>query len=357
MANFTFADRYSEAGLAPTSQTIISRQEPVNRIVANITDSQILELVAVYYGSSDINLDWFRDEFAQEDASFSIVKNEREACVLASLILAHLINDNNAIAILAVSVGRVRGLRTPPQSAWLMSDAEEAFTRLSVNTRVPAKITTKISPTVIPKLSEQITALADTPEDWSTLVTTLGQIRTEAQNSAKTTAGQVTIALNAFDRQAKQMREESQMLWWLIGGYSKIFERSFSTYAPQQAALIGAIDLGILTTHSEFGPIAMPAMLERVIASAKKTKTQHTRELAAVVDSFTVEELEQLPIRVQLPALLAPVTSAIELARTMGIGVWHSRFKSKTDLDSSIPLEPILLAEQLYREHLLGRLL
>lgn len=357
MANFTFADRYSEAGLAPTSQTIISRQEPVNRIVANITDDQILDLAAVYYGSPEINLDWFRDEFAQEDASFSIVNNERETCVLSSLILAHLINNDNAIAILAVSVGRVRGLRAPQQSAWLMNDAEEAFTRLSVNNRAPEKITTKISPTVTPKLGEQITALGDTPEEWPTLVTILGQIRAEAQNSAKTTSSQVTTALNAFDRQAKQMREESQMLWWLIGGHSKIFERSFSTFTPQQAALTGAIDLGILTTHSEFGPIAMPAMLERVIASAKKTKTQQTRELAAVVDSFTVKDLEQLPIQVHLPALLAPVTSAIELARTMGIGVWHSRFQAKTYLDSSIQLEPILLAEQLYREHLLGRLL
>ncbi|MDE9475139.1 hypothetical protein KKJ12_20105 [Xenorhabdus bovienii] len=356
MANFTFADRYSEAGLAPTSQTIISRQEPVNRIVANIKDGQILDLVAVYYGSVEINLNWFRDEFAQEDASFSLVNNERETRILAALILGHLIDDENAIAILAVSVGRVRGLRSPPQSAWLMSDAEEALTRLSVATRVPEKITTKITPTVTPKLGEQITALSDTP-DGPTLIKLLGLIRTEAQNSAKVAAGQVTSALNEFDRQAKQMREESQMLWWLISGHSKTFERSFSTFGPQQAALVGAVDLGILTTHSEFGPIAMPAMLERVITSAKKTKTQQSRELAAVVDSFTIEDLECLPVPTQLSARLAPVTLAIELARTMGIGVWHSRFQTKTGLDASIQLEPGLLAEQLYREHLLGRLL
>lgn len=356
MANFTFADRYSEAGLAPTSQTIIFRQEPVNRIVSSITNDRILELVAVYYGSREINLDWFRDEFSQEDASFSLINNERETRVLAALILGHLIDDENTIAILAVSVGRVRGWRSPPQSAWLMSDAEEAFIRLSIEARAPEKITTKITPTTNSKLTEQITALTN-PLDGPTLITLLGLIRTEAQNSAKATAVQVTNALNAFDHQAKQMREESQMLWWLIGGHSKTFNRSFGSFGPQQAALVGAVDLGILTTHSEFGPIAMPAMLERVIASAKKTKAQQSQEIAAVVDSFTVEDLERLEVPTQLPARLAPITTAIELARTMGIGVWHSRFQTKTELDSSIQLEPVLLAEQLYREHLLGRLL
>ncbi|QWT40906.1 GTPase-associated system all-helical protein GASH [Dickeya dadantii] len=356
MANFTFADRYREAGLSPTSQTIISRQEPVNRIVANISDSQILDLLAVYYGSSQVNLDWFRDEFVQEDASFSLLNNQRETCVLAALILGHLVHDENAVTILAVSVGRVKGLRIPSQCAWLMSDAEETLTRLSIANREPEKIATKISTTVTSKLGEQITALGNTT-DWATLITILGQIRIEAQNSVKNTATQVTNALNVFDRQTKQMREESQMLWWLIGGHSRTFERCFNTFTPQQAALVGAVDLGILTTHSEFGPIAIPAMLERVIASAKKTKTKQSLELAAVVDSFSIEDLESLIIPTQLPARLAPVTTAIELARTMGTGSWHSRFQTKTDLDCSIQLEPVLLAEQLYRELLLGRLL
>ncbi|MGE6101600.1 hypothetical protein ACLH0B_20455 [Aeromonas salmonicida] len=74
MAKFTFADRYAEAGLSPSAERIISRQEPAKRIVGNIKDNQILELVAVYYGSNNIDLDWFRDEFSTEDASFSLGK-------------------------------------------------------------------------------------------------------------------------------------------------------------------------------------------------------------------------------------------------------------------------------------------
>lgn len=68
------------------------------------------------------------------------------------------------------------------------------------------------------------------------------------------------------------MREESQMLWWLTGGYSRAFNRSFTTFSTQQAAITAAIDLGALTNSSEFGPVAIPAMLERVILTAKRAR-------------------------------------------------------------------------------------
>lgn len=357
MAKFTFADRYAEAGLEPTSQLIISRQEPAKRIIADITDAQVLDLVAVYYGSTDVDLVWFRDEFVEDDASFSLVNNEREARVLAALILGELIVEHeNEVAILAVSVGGVKGVRTPEQSLWLQVCAEEALNRISVADRICTNIKTKITPTQTAKLTEELTELSQT-NDWATLITLLGKIRAEALSSATKTTTEITNALNAFDDQAKMMREESQMLWWLIGGHSRTFERSFTTFLPQQAALVGAIDLGLLTTHSKFGPIAVPAMLERVIASAKKTKGQQPQGLAGAVDSFTAKDLERLAVPTKLPARLAPISFAIELARSLGSNVWHSRFQTNTGLESSIQLEPVSLAEQLYREHLLGQLL
>lgn len=73
MAKFTFADRYSEAGLEPSSEKINSRHEPVKRIITDITDAQLVDLVLFYYGFSSGNLEWFRDEFAQEDESPRII--------------------------------------------------------------------------------------------------------------------------------------------------------------------------------------------------------------------------------------------------------------------------------------------
>lgn len=355
MAKFTFADRYVEAGLLPSAEIITLRDAPVKRIVENISNEQILDLVAVYYGSTEIDLEWFRDEFFQEDISFSLVNNERETRILAALILGMLIEDENEIAILAVSVGSVKGCRLPSQSSWLLVNAEEALRQLSVDNRASVEIATKVQPTSLPKLGEEIDGLAT--NDWATLIAILAKIRSEAQSSAKTTASQITKALNSFDRQVQLMREESQMLWWLIGGHSRTFERSFTTFGPQQAALVGAIDLAALTTYSQFGPIAMPAMLEKVIASAKKTKGQQSCELTSAIDGFAVDDLKCLDVPTKLPAKLAPISTAIELARVSGSSAWHSQFKVKTGLDTSIKLDHVSLAEQLYRESLLGQLL
>jgi hypothetical protein len=356
MAKFTFADRYAEAGLSPGAQVITSRQEPVNRIVASITSTRVLDLAATYYGSAELDLSWFRDEFAKEDASFSLVNNEREAQVLAALILDQLVANESALAILAVIAGSVEGHRKPPESGWLLHDAKEAFGRLSVENRLPETVETKVTSTYTPKLKEEIAAVVES--DWAALMGVLVKIRSEAQASATTVASQSTAALKALDRQVDLLHEESQMLWWLFGGHSRSLERSFDTFGHQQAAIVGAVDLGALTTVSQLGPIAAPAMLERVIALAKRPKGPQTSELAKVVDSFTAEDLEGLEVfPTKVPSRLAPITAAIDLARTMGTGAWHARFLNKTGLDAAILFEPAKLSKQLYREHLLGQLL
>jgi len=153
------------------------------------------------------------------------------------------------------------------------------------------------------------------------------------------------------------MREESQMLWWIFGGHSRSLCRGFSCLDSYQAALVGAVDLANLTTFTLLGPIAAPAMLERVIASSKKQKAPSAKSLLATLESFDQSDLNNLEISTELPARITPVSSAIDLARTLGKGAWHQRFKTLTGVDASIELEPISLAVQLYHEHLLGQLL
>jgi hypothetical protein len=355
MAKFTFADRYSEAGLEPSSEKINSRYEPVKRIIEDITDAQLIDLVLFYYNFPSVNLDWFRDEFAQEDSGFSLVNNKREAHILASLVLSGLIDEENSKAILAVISAGVKGARTPSQSVWLQSAAEESFLRLSVKDRELAVTQTKIAPPGPTKLGTEITELGQT-NTWEALINILGKMREEYRVSAISSAKQITGILEAFERRTLIMQEESQMLWWLTGGYSRTFERSFSTFGPMQAAVAGAVDLGTLTTYTQLGPIAVPAMLERVISASKKLKKQPSN-IASAIDSFTVDELKMLDVPNHLPPELAPVSYAIDSARTVGAGLWHTLFQTKTGLDANAEFSPLALGEQIYREHLLGKLL
>ncbi|WP_174868526.1 GTPase-associated system all-helical protein GASH [Pectobacterium polaris] len=359
MTTYTFADRYSEAGINPSAEKILSREGPVRQIVDTINDQQIMDLAMFYYGCSGIDLDWFRNAFVETDASFSMVNNEREARVLSALVLSELIKLQSTNTILAISLGSVRGLRLPPQSSWLVYEAEKAFLACAVEDRSHEAIPSKVSPTFNQKLTDELVELAAAGDalDTKTLVDLLNKVREEARSSAVTTSKQVSAALEKCDRQLSMMREESQMLWWLTGGVSKTLSRSFTTFTPAQAALIGALDLGKLTTYTHLGPVAIPAILDKIIALAKKTRTQTPHSLSTLVDSFVPEDLEQFNVSNKLSPYIAPVTAAINFAKTSGAGVWHARFAQTTGLEASLLLEPVMMAEQLYREHLLGQLM
>ena len=356
MTKFSFADRYAESGLAPTGQVIAARQAPAERILGEISNNQIIDLVGVYYSSPSLDLIWFRDKFAEEDASFSLINNERETRVLAASMLGSLIADGSVRAILAIVAGYVAGHRTPAQAEWLIRDANDALGRLSVANRKIAAVETKVVPTIATKLGDEIAALP--ANDWPGLLAVLAKMRSESQSSAKLTSGQATTALTALNHQIRLLREESQMLWWLTGGHSRTLERSFSAFEPSQAVIVGAVDLGDLTTVTTLGPVAVPAMLERVIAMAKRSKGASARNLASAVDGLPREDLERLNIFPQkIPARLAPITAAVSLATSIGVGAWHPKFQEITGLEASMVLEPIDLACQLYREHTLGQLL
>ena len=358
MSKPNFADRYAEAGLSPTSQTITDRGESVKRIVAlaKATKTRVLELVGIYYEMPDVDMAWFRDEVAKEDASFSLVNSAREARILAAIVLEELIDAGNSTAILSVTTGSVAGMVRPSQGEWLIGVAKGALARYSVSNRAPKAVETSITTLALNKgLGEEIGLVAG--GEWDKLVDALGKIRGEAHSLTKSSGTQTSAALGELNRQMRIMREESQILWWLYGEHSRNLQRGFVTMEPQQAALVGALDLATLTNVSTLGPIAAPAILERVIALAKKTRGQVSRPLSATMESLSPEDLNRFDVPTTVPTRLAPITTAIDLVRTLGPGAWHARFTTLTGLEASLNIEPLVLSEQLYREHLLGQLL
>src|ERR1700722_15711059 len=94
-----FADCYAEAGISPTAAIIQLRQASAARISKEISKPRVLDLVSTYYGLEGCDLPWFRDEFAKEDESFSLVNNGRECVVLAGAILAGLVATGNETTI------------------------------------------------------------------------------------------------------------------------------------------------------------------------------------------------------------------------------------------------------------------
>ncbi|QHI98456.1 hypothetical protein GT347_10900 [Xylophilus rhododendri] len=356
MAATPFADIYSGATLQPTADVLSARIATVDRLVkGGIEEAKIIDLVGCFYGSPSLDLNWLRDELVRDDSTFSLINRERETQVIAAGILNSLTNAHNDFAILAIVVGSFSGLREPTVFPQLVVDAHSAMNRLSVSQRAEKDIPIRISAMSDAKVGKILEDIAE--DDFAATLAALKEVRNEAAASAKTMAAATTNALSLLSGEVEMLREETQMLWWIFGGHSRALERSFSTFTSQhQAAVIAAVDLATLSRRTYFGPVAAPAMLDRAINAAKKQKSTPAQRLINVIDSIPRTDLQKLKIFPDsVPARIAPVMTAVDLARTLGAGVWGVRFEELTGISANVELEPLTLSAQLYREHLLGQ--
>jgi hypothetical protein len=352
MSNMNFADRYAEAGITPSAAIIEMRQASAERIGKDIAKPRVLDLVSSYYGLEGVDLTWFRDEFAQEDGSFSLINNARECAVLAGAILAGLTARGNAIAILAIIAGSIGGNRVPREAPGLVAEARAAYLQHAISNRQTGAIETKIRPVATPKLGEELQALQPDP---TAIVAMLGKVRLEEQEAIKSLTNQVNNSLSPLVLQMRLMREETQILWWLFGESSRTLNKSFRSFTAPQAAILAGLELGELTRVTTLGPVAAPAMLERVIQLVPGKATGTT--IANVIDGFEASDLAKLrpPAEDLLPRIY-PLMTAIKKSIDIGQGSWHAAFAKATGVDAKTKMSSVELASQIYVEHLLGQL-
>jgi hypothetical protein len=349
MTEFDFTDRYAQSGLNPTSEIVSARQASAARVRESASKEQLLDLVATYYGLKP-DLTWFRDELRKEDPTFSLATNERESVILAAIILFGKVADDDPTAILGTVVGSIQGRRVPTEATWLLDHARSAMTKSATTARIPLKVRTEIKLRPNQKLGEEITAAAT---DLGVMAQVLAKVRNESQQLAQLFAREISEALDALQTNALYQREESQILWWLFGEHSRSLGKPFSVFQPAEAALIGGIELGQLTTASLLGPVAAPAVLERIIQGSKREKEHQQVTLMTAVDGLGADlaKLKHRPI--ERPNIY-PVLAAIDKANEIGSGGWAIAFQRATGLDANIAFEPLELAVQVYYEYLLG---
>jgi hypothetical protein len=355
MSEFDFADRYAEAGIAPKAELIEGRKQAAERIAKNITKDQTFDLVSLFYGLTPPDVTWFRDEFRKEDVTFSLVQNERECVILAAMILGKKVAAKQGLTILSIVTTWTHGKRTPAHADWLLADARSALQTHAAEVRKPKNSTTEIKAAFNPKVVEDLAAVG--ANDFNALLQALGKVRNEAQATATSLAAQVSAALSALNSNEKFLREESQILWWLFGEHSRTLNRNFSAIRAAQAALVAGIELGELSIASILGPVAAPAVLERVLRLARKDKqNQPVPTLKEAIDGIGEADLSVLKIPSTKHPFIFPMLTAIAKAKEAGIGSWGGAFQKATMLEPGLSLEPMDLALQTYHEHLLGQL-
>ncbi|NTZ41069.1 hypothetical protein EXW94_26070 [Enterobacter sp. JMULE2] len=355
MGSYSFADQYRAANIAPGPEIIRLRQEAVEKILPDLDDDKILDLTRLYFGmdcSTDNN--WFRDAFLETDSSFSLIDNKREASVLSVCLLSAAIAQGEINAALIPVVASACGHRVPLLQADFIQEAKQALIDHSFNSRNSARadINTIKSPAKskagieIDKLAEaiDIAALADIVKNSSN----------EANEALQKSVTQIFGVLKPLVNQVSELREEVSMLWWLIGNHSRILDKPFADLDIGVAAIMAGLDLAALT-HGDNGPVAAPALLQRVInsrtkPSKKSLSIDHTVNL---LPSDLHQSLEIIDNYSKISDLCV-ITTAIIKSQEIGQGEgWYQAFKKTTSLDAQIQLSPLNLAVQIYQEALL----
>lgn len=358
MGAYNFADSYRMAGLAPGADIIRARQKPFETLRGKLTTSQTVDLTRLYFGLATSSAPpWFRDAFAAADASFSMIDNARECAVLASCLLAAGLEDGLVAAGLAPLAAAAGGFRTPLVQPDLLDHIRAELRSEAVKRRQSSPVEiNRLTGLAKPKVTELADQLAANP-DWAKAVALFKHVD-ESLGANRTLASHVVGALKPLSRRLAHLEEEVGILWWYVGGWSRVLERPFGEMPLALAATLAGLELAALTTTSP-GPIAADAILSRLV-TAGRPESSNTVSIVAAVDAFPSEAYDQLALPAALSDLpdLCPMHTAFRMAHEIGeTPAWHSPFRRTSQLSGDPVLGPLALSVQVYREALLLSLL
>lgn len=355
MASYSIADYYRAAGLNSAPETLRLRQVPFEKMLKELDEKTCLDLVRLYFGLSiPQGTKWFHSAFSEADPSFSMYDNAREAAVLSAALLDAAVAAGEMRAGLAILTAFASGLRTPLVRPELVAEVEQCIRKKAVDDRDKPAANPKIIK--LPANSKHLKdadALA-AAGDWQAASNLFKNFSAESNEMTKTLTNQVYSVIVSLAGHVEDLREEVEMLWWHIGGWSRLLERPFASMEVAQAAVLIGIDLADMS-RNHAGPAAAPAILQRTLSNGRKSLPSKVT-IRDAVDTFPEDDLKTLQIEESLKnaAEICPILTALSKAKEIGSGnVWHGPYSKATGLDVGAQLKPFALAMQVYRERLL----
>jgi hypothetical protein len=271
------------------------------------------------------------------------ITDRRELQVLCAVVLIRLFATlpSAAIAVLNASFEGSRAADLPMDLTGL---AKHALVELSKNkhARPDAKELEIKAPAIDFEVSEEaLTAMS--PAHWKDELDTL---RDAAQTATTTLVDRQNRVTKLLARQISLGDEELQMLWWLIGGHSRVAEAPFAKVDIGLRPLVFGKELGELTKVSP-GPASVKALLSRAgIAD----------EVLKVSDAVNTADIGWIKDVTKSPRV-SPVTTPLHFALEKRVEVgsdeaWLPLWASMTGLPTEASISALKLADLFYREHL-----
>jgi len=325
-----------------------SRLEAVREMRTGVSKSNMSGFIRLFFSLplSTEFVDWFRARLKQKDESY-VSHDQAELAVVAAGLLYSLLETNSElanIAALAIFCVEAAGIRKQPRVDDVVFRSREYLVQQGVAVRENRVMTCSFPGSSLLENAQE--EESDKESDLS---------RTEATtilNTLHSCFEKIEKNLISLER---RHREESDILYWLMGESTLGRHEHFSGFKPAEACLLSAIDLARLTQDLP-APIGAKAFLNRMLrlsSDSEGAKLNITEVVVALHKDRRKEILERYAVK---DPILNPLLFAISKSEESGgAPSWSAAFKNVTQLDPKKKLAALDLAELFYSELLLSK--
>lgn len=333
----------------PSSDLVDRRWSFIEDISSEISNAEVIELSRMYFGKPCKN-NQFSEEFPtlvqKHDSAFAPTHHKREIALLAGVVLANLATNNN-LSIFSALCPQFFGLSKDQSNnyiGYITPYIENLLTQQASKLRLSTKI----------KLSylEQITI-----PDMDVLLSPWNQaeipqngpaISTHINDLYKITEGLIGT-INILTKERLLYSEESDILWWLVGGYSRGLQLPFEELSPSLPLIVGK-ELAEMV-HVLPGPYCAKAILERALLQGNSLKENISIEsLLSALPSEWISRYSLELANLEIVDLCPLHWSILRFSEDSSLSSWHSSFEKHFGISAKTEIPPLKIASQIYRE-------
>ncbi len=348
---------YQMADPDPSDETVEKRTQAVSDLIAKILDSDRKRTV---YGCVSLAVSGFRPEFADnlelaEKALDSIKKFQSAFPSDFSL---------NALAIracCAIALGEI--LSSPKIYAQYPLGAQLAASLVISATGLKLELTEHHISKVLKEVRHLASALLqktalEARERPPIPYNQLEKISRPEQvvDFWQTAAPEISNCFEAVERQSRADREELNLLWWFLTGYSETIESSIFDALPGTAAVLCGAEVASTVIVPPLNKIR--DMVSRAAEFGRKKTEIKEKPLAHFVSHWDEkvwnaivpsESDEEQAIR-DSPDIFPLSWLALRLQESHGASFWPNEFQKMTGISPNLNCRPGLIAVQILNE-------